>query len=437
MPRTRALLAVAGIAATAVLAAVPGSARAAHDPQAAADSGHAVPGRTGEAARRAAGAAGEHFGQLRGGAKPLAAGSVHWSWGIFPKTTPALGVMATQSINPNLKLSSTGNDFLYTPTLMPGGTQCIEVTTIYDNGKVQVGAWNWCASSPSFEKVAAADSTFMSTYTTTVHHLPAYTIRNVQTDAATNTWTASLYNQKTKAWDTFFTSHGTSQRAGMDKGWDMWEIYANTDPSTGNAYYCSEAKGTTFESSNLQVSFTAGVWQSASSDTTEFLPSTNPSGAAYLCPSLVFQPTASDDFSVTVPKAAPAWPTVQNGNTGNRVKTVQWLLNAQANAGLTADGNFGARTLAAVKAFQSAHSLSADGIVGPNSWKALILAVQQGATGDAVRAVQNELTAHSVSTTANGTYDATTTDHVQQFQVNSGIAPTGKVDTASWQFLVQ
>jgi peptidoglycan hydrolase-like protein with peptidoglycan-binding domain len=78
-----------------------------------------------------------------------------------------------------------------------------------------------------------------------------------------------------------------------------------------------------------------------------------------------------------------------------------------------------------------------DGIVGANTWKALVTTLQLGASGDAVRAVQNELTAHGVSTTVSGSYDATTADHVQQFQVTSGIAPSAKADTTTWQFLVQ
>ena len=63
-------------------------------------------------------------------------------------------------------------------------------------------------------------------------------------------------------------------------------------------------------------------------------------------------------------------PMLQEGDTGAAVKTLQTRLNAWG-ATLTVDGDFGPLTLAAVKAFQTAHHLSVDGIVGPLTWAAL------------------------------------------------------------------
>jgi peptidoglycan hydrolase-like protein with peptidoglycan-binding domain len=43
----------------------------------------------------------------------------------------------------------------------------------------------------------------------------------------------------------------------------------------------------------------------------------------------------------------------------------------QNKLGITADGDFGPKTKAAVVAFQNKHGLVADGIVGPKTWKAV------------------------------------------------------------------
>lgn len=55
--------------------------------------------------------------------------------------------------------------------------------------------------------------------------------------------------------------------------------------------------------------------------------------------------------------------TVRLGDKGAEVKWVQWQLN-QHGANLTVDGLFGTLTEKSVKAFQKAHGLAVDGIVG-------------------------------------------------------------------------
>lgn len=63
---------------------------------------------------------------------------------------------------------------------------------------------------------------------------------------------------------------------------------------------------------------------------------------------------------------------LQNGSTGSAVKKLQILLNGLGYSCGTADGDFGAKTLAAVKKYQSANGLTADGIVGSMTWSKLI-----------------------------------------------------------------
>jgi murein L,D-transpeptidase YcbB/YkuD len=89
-----------------------------------------------------------------------------------------------------------------------------------------------------------------------------------------------------------------------------------------------------------------------------------------------------------------------------------------------------------VKGFQNAQKLSADGIVGPDTWGALVETVQPGSTGQAVRAVQSQLTAHGVATTVSGTFDATTQANVERFQTAAGLTASGTVDAGTWKSLV-
>lgn len=55
---------------------------------------------------------------------------------------------------------------------------------------------------------------------------------------------------------------------------------------------------------------------------------------------------------------------LREGNTGTAVKWLQQELNRTIGAGLATDGNFGPRTLQAVKNFQTARGLAVDGNVG-------------------------------------------------------------------------
>ena len=64
--------------------------------------------------------------------------------------------------------------------------------------------------------------------------------------------------------------------------------------------------------------------------------------------------------------------TVKKGNKGEVVELVQRMLNEKGYACGSADGIFGAKTESAVKSYQKAEGLSADGKVGKNTWTALV-----------------------------------------------------------------
>ena len=64
------------------------------------------------------------------------------------------------------------------------------------------------------------------------------------------------------------------------------------------------------------------------------------------------------------PANSPSYPgLLKSGSKGAAVKQVQ------AKVGVPADGDFGPKTAAAVKAWQKAHGLDADAMVGPATWR--------------------------------------------------------------------
>lgn len=64
-------------------------------------------------------------------------------------------------------------------------------------------------------------------------------------------------------------------------------------------------------------------------------------------------------------------PTLRKGDRGDYVKQWQAFLNANDYRCGTVDGIFGNNTEKAVKQYQAAHGLVADGIIGPKTWASL------------------------------------------------------------------
>lgn len=85
-------------------------------------------------------------------------------------------------------------------------------------------------------------------------------------------------------------------------------------------------------------------------------------------PAHSIEASAVEPVKVVVPESsALVVPTaiIKEGSTGGLVKTLQKKL------GIAVDGDFGPNTRKAVVAFQVKHDLTADGIVGPTTWKVL------------------------------------------------------------------
>src|SRR4249919_1794479 len=84
------------------------------------------------------------------------------------------------------------------------------------------------------------------------------------------------------------------------------------------------------------------------------------------------------------------YPNQSLGNRGTDVRAIQGLLRAHGVA-IGNTGIFETTTRAAVMTFQSAHGLTANGVVRTTTWDKLIVPLSPGATGEAVKAVQREL----------------------------------------------
>ncbi|MFI6858697.1 peptidoglycan-binding protein [Streptomyces sp. NPDC050421] len=145
--------------------------------------------------------------------------------------------------------------------------------------------------------------------------------------------------------------------------------------------------------------------------------------------------TGADGLSFT------AYATQRSGSTGAQVRAVQTLLNAQKYPAGEVDGTFGPATQSAVTAFQSAHGLDADGVVGARSWTALLSAgdtptLTEGASGDGVKRLQRALTAALGSTVGvDGSFGPGTATAVRSYQTSRGLTADGIVGPGTWAAL--
>jgi peptidoglycan hydrolase-like protein with peptidoglycan-binding domain len=147
-----------------------------------------------------------------------------------------------------------------------------------------------------------------------------------------------------------------------------------------------------------------------------------------------------------MPGTISPWPVVKNGDKEHPIQTLQHLLRARGH-GVTVDGLFGPKTEAAVKAFQTSKGLSANGIVSPETWTALVLTVKKGSQGDAVRGVQEEFQSRNLSgdpsrgLQVDGDFGPKTDNTVRGFQHAlsldiPSVAVDGTVGPVTWQALV-
>lgn len=138
------------------------------------------------------------------------------------------------------------------------------------------------------------------------------------------------------------------------------------------------------------------------------------------------------------------------GARGDAVKEVQRLImNAGVNLVGGDDGIFGALTSSALRSFQEANGLSANGVVGQSTLDALrsgsgssnnstsVAGLSYGATGAAVKELQQKLmnTGLTLRGGADGIFGSATRDVLRKYQSINGLSQSGSVDAATAKLL--
>lgn len=119
---------------------------------------------------------------------------------------------------------------------------------------------------------------------------------------------------------------------------------------------------------------------------------------------------------------------IRYGDVNQTVRVLQYLL------GITVDGDFGPKTLNAVKAFQLKNKLVVDGIIGHLSWgklAAIQKQIQIGSTGNAVKAVQT-----IIGVTVDGKFGPLTCEVAKEIQEAGGLVKDGKIGIKTWNYLL-
>jgi peptidoglycan hydrolase-like protein with peptidoglycan-binding domain len=146
-------------------------------------------------------------------------------------------------------------------------------------------------------------------------------------------------------------------------------------------------------------------------------------------------------------------PAIRHGSRGDAVREAQQRLAGHGFDPGGADGIFGAKTSTATKRFQGARGLTADGIIGPKTWDALLAAppppppppppsrptIRRGSKGDAVRELQTILNAwypNMSKLAVDGDFGPATEKRVRHMQRAAGLGVDGICGPQTWRKLL-
>ncbi len=144
--------------------------------------------------------------------------------------------------------------------------------------------------------------------------------------------------------------------------------------------------------------------------------------------------------------------TFRRGNRGDCVTRLQQAVKAAGFTPGSIDGIFGPLTEAAIKKFQTSKGLTADGVVGPETWKAFTgdevaaadkaevaatgcaaTLLRYGSRGNCVKSLQTKLNAAGHNAGAvDGIFGSKTKAAVKSFQAANGLVVDGIVGPKTW-----
>jgi peptidoglycan hydrolase-like protein with peptidoglycan-binding domain len=139
----------------------------------------------------------------------------------------------------------------------------------------------------------------------------------------------------------------------------------------------------------------------------------------------------------------PGQPTIGFGDIGDTVRRLERALRRTPDLDIKVDGVFSGHVESAVKDFQQGAGLTADGVVGPNTWAALpdggpMPRLEKGSKGDVVKALQTLLTNGApgqwnvTPQGIDGDFGPKTAAAVKAFQIWGGVAADGVIGDQTW-----
>jgi peptidoglycan hydrolase-like protein with peptidoglycan-binding domain len=129
------------------------------------------------------------------------------------------------------------------------------------------------------------------------------------------------------------------------------------------------------------------------------------------------------------------FPTIQVGDEGATVATLQHLLNVKGET-VPVTGFFDDATFDAVERVEKATNIPVDGIVGRVTWQQLAAPIRRGDEGEAVLAAEGLLQLAGFDIKPDNRFTNGTQSLVMQLQKKHGLATDGIIDVDTWRVLL-